>query len=195
MDPALRKGAATTEPVDHFSEVFVANKARFKKKTKQVATLGPASNSKEMIEKLFLAGADVFRLNFSHGAHAEKAELVKLIREVEAKYRHPICVLADLQGPKLRVDVFDKDHVMLVDGQAFRFDMVAEPGDASRVMLPHPEIINTLRKGDVLLLDDGKLKMTVTGTGEGFVDCLVNVGGKLSNRKGVNTPTVTLPIS
>ncbi|CAM9642013.1 unnamed protein product [Chrysoparadoxa australica] len=183
------------EETEAFAVAFENNPERWRKKTKQVATLGPASSTFEMIETLFLAGADVFRLNFSHGQHDEKAELVRLIRSVETKYDHPICVLADLQGPKLRVDVFEHDQVQLVEGQAFRFDMVDEPGDNARVRLPHPEIINTLGQGDVLLLDDGKLRMTVTASGDGFVDCHVDVGGKLSNKKGVNTPTVTLPIS
>lgn len=194
--PIMDPEKIDTEEEDYFGNyAYPSNKPRWKKKTKQVATLGPASSTLEMIEKLFLAGADVFRLNFSHGAYDEKQKLVDIIREVEAKYRHPICILADLQGPKLRVGVFDKDKVTIREGQTFRFDMSDEPGDAGRVNLPHPEIINTLRESDVLLLDDGKLKMTVTSTGEGWVECFVNVGGSLSNRKGVNTPTVTLPIS
>lgn len=114
---------------------------------------------------------------------------------METKYSHPICILADLQGPKLRVGVFGADKVQLVEGQQFRFDMIDEPGDAARVQLPHREIIETLDVDDVLLLDDGKLKMTVTKKGAEYVDCIVNVGGQLSDRKGVNTPTVTLPIS
>ena len=108
---------------------------RWKKATKQLATLGPASSTLAMLEKLFLAGVDVFRLNFSHGAHEEKAELVKLIRQVEAKYGHPIAILADLQGPKLRVGVFGQDKVLLSAGQKFRFDLDDEPGDADA--LPH----------------------------------------------------------
>ncbi|KAH8075944.1 pyruvate kinase [Aureococcus anophagefferens] len=110
---------------------------RWKKATKQLATLGPASSTLAMLEKLFLAGVDVFRLNFSHGAHEEKAELVKLIRQVEAKYGHPIAILADLQGPKLRVGVFGQDKVLLSAGQKFRFDLDDEPGDAgASVVLP-----------------------------------------------------------
>nr|AIT69989.1 pyruvate kinase [Sargassum vachellianum] len=196
LDPTLREPVGGEPEVDHFKDfAYPANKARWKKFTKQVATLGPASRTFEQLEALFLAGVDVFRLNFSHGVHEEKAELVKTIREVEAKYKHPICILADLQGPKLRVGVFEKDSVNLVDGQMFRFDMDDEPGDAARVKLPHEEIINTLREGDSLLLDDGKLRMTVVDSGKGYVNCRVDVGGKLSNRKGVNTPTVRLPIS
>ena len=176
---------------------------RFRKATKQLATLGPASSSFEMIEKLFLSGADIFRLNFSHGEHAQKAELVATIRAVEKKYNHPIAILADLQGPKLRVGTFANDaKVQLVEGQKFIFDMKEVPGDNTRVRLPHPEILNTLRVGDFLLLDDGKLKMkaletTMATKGEaaGEVTCEVVIGGALSNRKGVNTPTIILPIS
>ncbi|CAN0281146.1 unnamed protein product [Ascophyllum nodosum] len=196
LDPTLHEPAGGEPEVDHFKDfAYPANKARWKKFTKQVATVGPASHTFEQLESLFLAGVDVFRLNFSHGFHEEKAELVKTIRELEAKYKHPICILADLQGPKLRVGVFEKDSVNLVDGQMFRFDMDDEPGDAARVKLPHAEIIETLREGDTLLLDDGKLRMTVVDNGEGYVNCRVDVGGKLSNKKGVNTPTVRLPIS
>jgi len=174
---------------------------RFKKSTKQLATLGPASNNVEMIEKLFLSGADIFRLNFSHGEHAEKAKLVDMIRSVEKKYNHPIAILGDLQGPKLRVGMFEDDKVTLVQGQKFTFDMKEELGSAYRVRLPHPEILNTLRPGDTLLLDDGKLRMKVLETSmaakgtEGQVTCEVMVGGTLSNKKGVNTPSIVLPIS
>eukprot|EP01038_Epipyxis_sp_PR26KG_P014086 gene14086-18904_t len=175
---------------------------RFRKATKQLATLGPASNNIEMIEKLFLSGADTFRLNFSHGEHKEKANLVKMIREIEKKYNHPIAILADLQGPKLRVGMFEDDKVYLSTGQKFTFDLKDELGSAIRVKLPHPEILNTLKVDDVLLLDDGKLSMKVVETtmatapaNEGHVTCTVVTGGPLSNKKGVNTPTIILPIS
>ena len=157
-----------------------------------------------MIEKLFLSGADIFRLNFSHGEHAQKSDLVKTIRAVEKKYDHPIAILADLQGPKLRVGTFVNDEkVTLIDGQTFVFDMKDKiPGDTTRVSMKHPEILNTLRPGDFLLLDDGKLKMKVVettmaskGEAAGEVTCRVIIGGALSNRKGVNTPTIILPIS
>jgi len=150
-----------------------------------------------MIEKLFLSGADVFRLNFSHGEHAEKAALVNMIREIEEKYSHPIAVLGDLQGPKLRVGKFQDDRVLLEDGQVFTFDNRDEPGTQVRVRLPHPEILSTLREGDTLLLDDGKLRMKVTkttvpddGVDLGEITCVVEIGGVLSNRKGVNTPSI-----
>ena len=159
---------------------------RFKKATKQLATLGPASNSEEMIEKLFLSGADMFRLNFSHGEHAEKAKLVDMIRNVEKKYKHPIAILADLQGPKLRVGLFENDKVNLVPGQKFSFDLKDDLGDNYRVRMPHPEILNTLEAGDTLLLDDGKLRMTVLETtmkqgDKGQVTCNVDIGKSNAN--------------
>mmetsp|Transcript_2844 Transcript_2844/g.4355 ORF Transcript_2844/g.4355 Transcript_2844/m.4355 type:complete len:580 (-) Transcript_2844:159-1898(-) len=195
---------AETSVADEEDLGMTVNPRRFRKATKQLATLGPASNSLQMIEKLFLSGADVFRLNFSHGEHAEKAELVKMIRTIEEKYNHPIAILGDLQGPKLRVGTFENDFVMLEDGAVFSFDLKDVLGNEERVQLPHPEILNTLRTGDTLLLDDGKLRMEVIETtmadvgGEsdhGYVKCKVINGGKLSNKKGVNTPSIVLPIS
>mmetsp|Transcript_50423 Transcript_50423/g.157474 ORF Transcript_50423/g.157474 Transcript_50423/m.157474 type:complete len:571 (-) Transcript_50423:385-2097(-) len=179
---------------------------RWKKHTKQIATVGPASSSIEMLESLFLAGVDVFRLNFSHGSHEEKAKIVKLIRELEKKFDHPIGILADLQGPKLRIGKFKEGAIVLERGQRFVFDMqVEELGDEQRVSLPHPEIISTLREGDILLLDDGKLRLRVLSSPSSpsstsspspeRVECEVLVGGRLSDRKGVNTPSIVLPIS
>ena len=169
---------------------------RWRKKTKQLATLGPASSSFEMIEKLFLAGADVFRLNFSHGEHAQKKELLDTIRAVEAKYDHPIAILGDLQGPKLRVGTFaNPEGEMLVAGQTFRFDLDETPGTNQRVMLPHPEIIEASEVGHVLLIDDGKVKVEVSATGPGYLECTVVVPGKIKDKKGVNTPDSILQIS
>mmetsp|Transcript_24583 Transcript_24583/g.46203 ORF Transcript_24583/g.46203 Transcript_24583/m.46203 type:complete len:581 (-) Transcript_24583:73-1815(-) len=169
---------------------------RWRKSTKQLATLGPASNTKEMIEKLFLAGADVFRLNFSHGSQEEKLVLLNTIREIEEKYSHPIAILGDLQGPKLRVGQFSSpEGVKLQTGSSFRFDLNEASGDDTRVMLPHPEIIAASEIGHVLLIDDGKMKMTVTDKGEGYLICNVDVGGKIKDRKGVNTPDSVLEIS
>lgn len=158
--------------------------ARFRKKTKQLATLGPASSSFEMIEKLFLAGADAFRLNFSHGEHEQKLELLEIIRAVEAKHDHPIAVLGDLQGPKLRVGTFaNPEGELLQAGQSFRFDLDQTPGNSQRVLLPHPEIIEASEVGHSLLIDDGKVKMTVVGTGPGYLDCIVDVSGKIKDKK------------
>eukprot|EP00978_Attheya_sp_CCMP212_P000086 scaffold168_cov53-Attheya_sp.AAC.3 len=169
---------------------------RWRKSTKQLATLGPASETKEMIEKLFLAGADVFRLNFSHGSQEQKKELLDIIREIEEKYSHPIAILGDLQGPKLRVGEFSKpEGEVLKIGQTFRLDLDSAKGDNKRVQLPHPEIIEASEIGHVLLVDDGKVKLTVIGKGKGYLDCHVDVDGKISNRKGVNTPDSVLEIS
>ena len=163
---------------------FGKESQRWRKKTKQLATLGPASSSFEMIEKLFLAGADVFRLNFSHGEHAQKKELLDIIRQVEKKHDHPIAVLGDLQGPKLRVGVFaNPDGEMLQAGQLFRFDLDETPGNNQRVLLPHSEIIEASQVGHVLLIDDGKVKMTVVATGPGYLECEVNVPGKIKDKK------------
>lgn len=169
---------------------------RWRKSTKQLATLGPASSTLEMIETLFLAGADIFRLNFSHGSQEQKQELLTMIREVEEKYSHPIAVLGDLQGPKLRVGEFSNPNgEVLEKGQIFRLDLDEAQGDNTRVMLPHPEIIEASLIDHVLLVDDGKVKLTVVGKGDKYLDCRVDVPGKISNRKGVNTPDSVLDIS
>jgi len=171
---------------------------RWRKRTKQLATLGPASSTFEMIETLFLAGADIFRLNFSHGSQEQKKELLTIIREVEEKYSHPIAVLGDLQGPKLRVGEFSNPNgEKLEKGQTFRLDLDEALGDSTRVMLPHPEIIAASEIDHVLLVDDGKVKLTVIGKSEDndYLECRVDVPGKISNRKGVNTPDSVLDIS
>jgi pyruvate kinase len=162
---------------------------------KIIATLGPASSDRETIRALFDAGADVFRLNFSHGTHAQHRERFDLIREIEKEAGRPIAVLMDLQGPKLRVGTFAAGPVTLVAGEAFRLDLDSTPGDGSRVCMPHPEIFAVLRPGHELLLDDGKLRLRVTACGERHADTVVVTGGVLSERKGVNVPSALLPIS
>ena len=170
------------------------DRVRRNRRTKIVATLGPASSTPEMIHRLFQCGADVFRLNFSHGAHADHAERMAMIREAEARFRRPIGVLADVQGPKLRVGKFSGGGVFLKPGQTLRLDLNPTPGDGRRVNLPHPEIIEAAHEGTTLLLDDGKLRLQVTRKGPDFLDTTVAVGGRLSDRKGVNVPDVVLPI-
>jgi pyruvate kinase len=160
-----------------------------------LATLGPASATRERILALAQAGADVFRLNFSHGSHADHAERVKQIREIEHEIGRPIGVLMDLQGPKLRVGRFVEGKVMLAPGARFRLDLDPSVGDATRANLPHPEIFAALEAGTELLLDDGKLGLRVDAFGPDFADTTVLVGGPLSDRKGVNVPGVVLPIS
>ena len=162
---------------------------------KIVATLGPASSDKDMVRRLFLAGVDVFRLNFSHGSAADHSARFAMLRELEAESGRPIAILADLQGPKLRVGTFADGPVQLVEGQAFRLDLDSTPGNAQRVGLPHKEIFAALVPGAELLLDDGKLRLVVKACGADFAETRVAVGGKLSERKGVNVPGVVLPIT
>ncbi len=165
------------------------------RRSRIVATIGPASSSPEMIVTLAKAGADVFRLNFSHGAHETHAAVYAAIREAEKTVGRPLGILADLQGPKLRVGKFANGPVILQAGQAFRFDSDPTPGDETRVHLPHPEILTAMRPGATLLLDDGKLRMTVTEAGPGYANTTVVNGGKLSERKGVAVPDVVIPMS
>jgi len=169
-------------------------KIRRRRRTKIVATLGPASSTFEVLEKLFNAGVDVFRLNFSHGTHEDHAARVAMIRELEHKSGRPIGILADVQGPKLRVGAFGGGRVHLQTGQGFRLDLNATPGDARRVNLPHPEIIAAATIGSTLLLDDGKLRLRVTRKLPDALETEIVVGGVLSDRKGVNVPDIVLPI-
>lgn len=162
---------------------------------KIVATLGPASSDYETIRALFEAGADVFRLNMSHGAHADIAERHKIIRQIEADVGRPIAILADLQGPKLRVGAFANGAEDLEIGQTFRLDLDDAKGDATRVCLPHPEIFKALEPGSSLLVNDGKIRLKVDECGADFANCTVTVGGTISDRKGVNVPDVVLPLA
>lgn len=168
---------------------------RRQRNVKIVATLGPASDDHETIRALFDAGADVFRLNMSHGSHAEIAERHRIIREIESETGRPIGILADLQGPKLRVGLFASGEVDLQEGQRFRLDLDDRPGDASRVQLPHTEIFAALKPGAALLVNDGKIRLRVEDCGPDFADCTVIVGGPISDRKGVNVPDVVLPLA
>ncbi len=161
---------------------------------KIVATLGPASSDHATIRALFEAGADVFRLNMSHGSHQEIANRHAIVRQVEQETGRPIALLADLQGPKLRVGTFAAGAVELEEGQRFRFDLSAEDGDHRRVCLPHPEIFAALEPGSRLLVNDGKIRLMVDKCGKDFADCTVVVAGVISNRKGVNVPDVVLPL-
>ncbi|MGA1685467.1 MAG: pyruvate kinase, partial [Gemmobacter sp.] len=162
---------------------------------KIVATLGPASSDRATIRALYDAGADVFRLNMSHGTHADIAARHATIREVEAEVGRPIAILADLQGPKLRVGTFARGAEEIAPGAAFRLDLDPAEGDATRVCLPHPEIFAALRPGASLLVNDGKIRLGVDRCGADFAECTVLVGGTISNRKGVNVPDVVLPLA
>lgn len=165
--------------------------------TKIVATLGPASSTEEVIRDLFLAGVDVFRLNFSHGSHADHQARLDIIRSLEKEFGRPIPALADLQGPKLRLGTFEEGFVEVEAGDRFQLDMDPTPGNKKRVCLPHPEIFAALneRQEGTLLVDDGKVRLKVISVEK--ESCIVEVvsGRRLSDRKGVNVPDLVLPLS
>ena len=160
-----------------------------------VATLGPSSSDGETIRALFTAGADVFRLNFSHGTHADHAARLAAIRSLEQETGRPTAALQDLQGPKLRLGTFDGGRANLVAGAGFRLDLDASPGDSRRAPLPHPEIFAAVEPGTDVLLDDGKVRLKVRSCGADHAETIVVVGGPISDRKGVNVPGAILPIS
>ncbi|MBQ55160.1 MAG: pyruvate kinase [Pseudomonadaceae bacterium] len=165
------------------------------KKVKILATLGPAIKTIDDIRQLVEAGVNIFRLNFSHGEHADHAERYNWVREVERQLNQPIGILMDLQGPKLRVGRFADGKVMLQRGDSLRLDLDKTPGNTQRVNLPHPEIIEALQPGMSLLLDDGRLRLQVTAKHNDAVDTEVIAGGELSDRKGVNVPEAVLQLS
>ncbi|MCG8504757.1 MAG: pyruvate kinase [Sphingomonadales bacterium] len=165
------------------------------RKTRIIATLGPASDTREKIEALFRAGVDVFRINMSHGDHASKEAIIAAIREVERSVGRPIAIMADLQGPKLRIGDFKDGSVTLEEGQEFTLDLDSADGDETRVELPHVEIFDALQPGIDLLLDDGKVRIHIDEVGKGSAKGTVVVGGQLSNHKGVNVPNVVLPLA
>ena len=165
------------------------------KKVKILATLGPAIKTIDDIRQLVEAGVNIFRLNFSHGEHADHAERYNWVREVERQLNQPIGILMDLQGPKLRVGRFADGKVMLQRGDSLRLDLDKTPGNTQRVNLPHPEIIDALQPGMSLLLDDGRLRLQVTAKHNDAVDTEVIAGGELSDRKGVNVPEAVLQLS
>ncbi|HTQ32881.1 MAG TPA: pyruvate kinase [Stellaceae bacterium] len=168
---------------------------RRQRSAKIVATLGPASASPERLRALFDAGVDVFRCNFSHGTHDDHRKLFAAIRSIEHDNKRPIGILADLQGPKLRLGNFADGHAALAAGAAFRLDLSENLGDAHRAPLPHPEVFRVLQPGNELLIDDGKVRLKVVDCGPDFAETECLVGGTLSNHKGVNVPHCVLPIS
>lgn len=168
--------------------------ARSIRHTKIIATLGPASSDPETIAALAAAGVNVFRLNFSHGSHETHARNAGAIRALEKKLNYPLGILADLQGPKLRLGVFGGGFTALEKGQAFRFDLSEAPGDATRAPLPHPEVLAALAVGGRIFLDDGKVRAKITKKGADFVETVIEAGSKLSDRKGFNVPGAVIPV-
>lgn len=165
------------------------------RRVKIIATLGPATVDKAVVAGLVRAGADVFRINMSHTDHTGLAAYVRMIREIESEMSRAIGVLVDLQGPKLRIGAFDDGSVHLRKGDIFTLDSNPEPGDATRVRLPHPEILAALKVNDTVLIDDGRMRMHVVETTPDWARAVVDVAGRLSNRKGVSLPDTEIPIT
>ncbi|WP_028033681.1 pyruvate kinase [Chelativorans sp. J32] len=164
------------------------------RKVKILATLGPASSDEETIARLHEAGADAFRINMSHTDHPTMRELVARIRNVETQVGRPIGILADLQGPKLRVGTFADKSATLTVGQEFTLDDDPAPGDNTRVHLPHPEILQAIEPGHRLLVDDGRLQLVALKADGRSIVCRVIAGNKISDRKGVSLPDTELPL-
>ena len=164
------------------------------RRTRMLCTLGPASRTPEQVEALARAGADVFRLNFSHGSHDDHAASFAAVRAAEVKIERPLGVLADLQGPKFRLGKFKDGKVSITQGQPFRLDLDTAPGDETRVGVPHPEILAALKPGVMVLIDDGKVRLKVTAADGKSADTLVEAGDELSNAKGLGVPGVRIPL-
>jgi pyruvate kinase len=164
------------------------------RKVKVLATLGPASRSPEMLRKLLRAGADAFRVNMSHGEHADHAAAIAAIRALEKEYNRPIAILADLQGPKLRVGTFKDGKAVIRHSGHFTLDRNPAPGDETRVELPHPELFPVLHKGQRLLINDGKIRLRVIKAEPDAILCSAEVGGVISDRKGLNVPDAVVPV-
>ncbi|MEO0061553.1 MAG: hypothetical protein RLZZ08_113 [Pseudomonadota bacterium] len=164
------------------------------RKVKILATVGPASSDPDMLRRLLRAGADAFRVNLSHGDHATHAETIRSIRAIEKEFHRPVAILCDLQGPKLRVGTFAEGRAIIAHGARFIMDRDPAPGDATRVELPHPEIFAVIQKGQRLLINDGKIRLRVIEAAPDRITCMAEVGGVISDRKGVNVPDAEIPI-
>ncbi len=164
------------------------------RKVKILATIGPASSDPDVLRALFRAGADAFRFNMSHGDHAMHEANFRTVRALEKEFARPIAILCDLQGPKLRVGVFAEGKAVIAHGARFTLDRDETPGDATRVCLPHPELFLALAEGQRLLINDGKIRLRVKQVTADTVHCVAEVGGVISDRKGVNVPDAEIPI-
>ncbi len=168
---------------------------RRNRKVKIVATLGPASASPEIMRALWDAGADVFRLNMSHGSHDDVAAIHGALRDLEKDVGRPVCILVDLQGPKIRTGTFEGGALELAPGARVRLELSDQPGAGDRIPLPHPEVFAALEPGVAVLFDDGRIRVTVTKAAKDHAEAEVAVAGTLTDRKGVNIPGVVLPLS
>lgn len=165
------------------------------RRAKIVATIGPASSSPVMLKALFLAGVDTFRMNFSHGTHEDHAKVHATIRALETETGRPIGILQDLQGPKIRVGTIRDGKISVIAGEMIRFVLEGADGDKTTIPLPHPEIFAAIAPGQDLLIDDGRIRVRVSGLGDDYIDAKVINGGVISNRKGVNLPGTILDLS
>jgi pyruvate kinase len=154
--------------------------------TKIVATLGPASSSADVLERLIIAGVDVVRMNFSHGTAKDHIDRANLVRELAAKHQRPVGILADLQGPKIRVGKFQDNKITLKAGDKFILDAACELGNQERVGIDYKELPRDVKMGDLLLLNDGLLVFEVKSVKGNEIHCVVKQGGVLSNNKGIN---------
>ncbi|CAL9915938.1 Pyruvate kinase [Candidatus Liberibacter solanacearum] len=162
------------------------------RRIKIISTLGPASFSEDLIRRLHEEGTDLFRINMSHTSHEKMRDLIRKIRVVESQSRRPVGILIDLQGPKFRVGKFEGSKIYLKQGQNFTLDNKDSLGNVDRVFLPHAEVFDSVKVGDRLLIDDGKVKLCVKGTGSDFIKCEVVSGSSISDRKGISFPDTLL---
>ena len=165
------------------------------RRVKILATLGPASDSVEMITKLVTAGADLFRINMSHASHDLFDQTVQTIRQVEKDLARPLGILVDLQGPKIRIGTFEEGAIELETGDTINLDRNEAPGNRNRVYLPHPEVFAAIAPGHRLLLDDGKIQLRAEKIANDHIRCITVHGGRLSNKKGVSVPDSLLDMS
>ena len=161
--------------------------------TKIVCTIGPASETPEMLEKLIDAGMNIARINFSHGSHKEHAAKIKAIREISAQKNKPVAILQDLTGPKIRIGKMQHD-VQLESGNQFTLFKNNRPGDEVGVSTTYPDIVKTVEVGDTVLLADGAIHLEVAARHADRIECTVVVGGVLSSNKGINLPSRSLAI-
>jgi pyruvate kinase len=165
-----------------------------RRKIKILATIGPASRDPDMLRRLWRAGADAFRINLSHGEHEDHAKAIAAIRSLERELGRPIAILCDLQGPKLRVGTFKNGEARIPHGGRFTLDRDETPGDETRVFLPHPELFAVLAKGQRLLINDGKIRLRVDKASPEAIVCTAEIGGVISDKKGINVPDAEVPI-